>query len=72
MVGVRILLLHLVTFCVGWQVVGLRSSVKDRDWLLCVHTHSEGTVSQIFYLGPSFYIMAKIRKHLIHFVIIIF
>ena len=29
--------------------------------MLVVESHSEGTVSQIFYLGPSFYFM-KSRK----------
>ena len=32
-----------------------------------LHTHSEGTVSQIFYLGPSFYFMTKIGKHCVNF-----
>ena len=39
--------------------------------LLSLHIHLEGTVSQIFNLGPSFYFMAEIGKH-IHFVKIIF
>ena len=40
--------------------------------LLSLHSHLEGTVSQIFNLGPSFYFMAKIGKHYLHFEIIIF
>ena len=27
-----------------------------------LHTHLEGTVSQFFYLGPSFYFMTKKRE----------
>ena len=34
--------------------------------MLSLHTYLEGTVSQIFYLGPSFYFMTKIGKHLIN------
>ena len=30
--------------------------------LLSLHTHSEGTVSQFFYLGLSFYFMSKNGK----------
>ena len=37
-----------------------------------LHTHSEGTVSQIFYLGLSFYFMSKNGKHFLKFVSIIF
>ena len=40
--------------------------------LLSLHTHLEGTVSQIFDLSPSFYFMAKIGKHFINFVIVFF
>ena len=36
--------------------------------LLSLHTLLEGTVSQIFYFGPSFYFMTKIGKHFINFV----
>ena len=39
--------------------------------LPCLHTHLEGTVSQIFYLGPGFYFMTKNGKHFINFVKII-
>ena len=35
--------------------------------LLSLHIHLEGTVPQIFNLGPSFYFMAKLGKHK-HFV----
>ena len=38
--------------------------------LISLHIHLEGTVSQIFYLGPSFYFIAKNGKHFINFVII--
>ena len=40
--------------------------------LLSLHTHLEGTLSQIFDLGPCFYFMTKNGKHFINFVIIIF
>ena len=40
--------------------------------LLSLHTHLEGTMSQISHLGPSFYFMVKIGKHFINFVNIIF
>ena len=35
-------------------------------------TYMEGTVSQIFYLGLSFYFMPKIGKHLKKVMVIIF
>ena len=31
-----------------------------------LHTHFEGTVSQMSYQGPGFYFLAKIGKHLIN------
>ena len=31
--------------------------------LISLHTHLEGTMSQLFYLGPSLYCMAKNGKH---------
>ena len=37
-----------------------------------LHIYLEGTVSQIFNLGPSFYFMTKIGKHSIIFLKIIF
>ena len=40
--------------------------------LPCLHTHLEGTVLQIFYLGPGFYFMTKNGKHLRKIVKIIF
>ena len=40
--------------------------------MLSLHTHLEGTVSQIFYLGPSFYFMTKNGKHFINVVKFIF
>ena len=49
-----------------------RAYTAFRFCLLSVHTHLEGTVSQISYLGPSFYFMKKIGKHFMKFVIIIF
>ena len=32
-----------------------------------LQTHIEGTMSQIFHLGPSFYFMTKIGKHFTNF-----
>ena len=49
-----------------------RAYTAFKLYLLSVHTHLEGTVSQIFYLGPSFLFMTKIEEHFINFVIIIF
>ena len=49
-----------------------RSYTGFKFCLISLHTHLEGTVSQTFYLGPSFYFMAKNGKHFINFVIIIF
>ena len=40
--------------------------------LLSLHIHLEGTVSQIFYLGLSFYFMSKNGKPFLKFVSIIF
>ena len=40
--------------------------------VLSLHIHSEGTVSQIFNLGLSFYLMSKNGKHFLNFVRIIF
>ena len=40
--------------------------------LLSLHIHSEGTVSQIFNLGLSFYFMPKNGKHFLNFLSIIF
>ena len=40
--------------------------------LLSTHIRSEGTVSQIFYLGLSFYFMSKNGKHFLKFVGVIF
>ena len=34
--------------------------------LLSFDTHLEGTMSRIFYLGPSFYFMTKFGKHFIN------
>ena len=40
--------------------------------LLSLNIHSEGTVSQIFNLGLSFYFMLKNGKHFLTFLSIIF
>ena len=40
--------------------------------LLSLQVHSEGTVSQIFTLGLSFYCMSKNGKHFLTFLSIIF
>ena len=40
--------------------------------LLSPHIRSEGTMSQIFHLGLSFYFMSKNEKHFLKFVSIIF
>ena len=45
-------------------------TIGYRGFKFCLHvlqTHLEGTVSQIFYLGPSFYFMTKIGKHFADF-----
>ena len=50
-------------------------TIAYKDFKFCVlslHIHSEGTVSQIFNLGLSFYFMSKNRKHFLNFVRIIF
>ena len=49
--------------------------IAYKNFKLCVlslHIHSEGTVSQIFNLGLSFYFMSKNGKHFLNFVRIIF
>ena len=46
-----------------------------KDFKFCLfrpHIHSEGTVSQIFNLGLSFYFMSKNGKHFLKTLIIIF
>ena len=40
--------------------------------LVILHIDSEGTVSQIFYLGLSFYFMSKNGKHFLKILSIIF
>ena len=50
-------------------------AIAYKDFKFCVlslHIHSEGTVSQIFNLGLSFYFMSKNGKHFLNFVRIIF
>ena len=49
--------------------------IAYKDFKFCVlslHIHSEGTVSQTFNLGLSFYFMSKNGKHFLKFVSIIF
>ena len=46
---------------------------KDFNFfVLKLHIHSEGTLSQIFNLGLSFYFMSKNGKHFLNFVRIFF
>ena len=50
-------------------------TIAYKDLKFCVlsfHIHSDGTVSQIFDLGLSFYFMSKNGKHFLKFVSIIF
>ena len=50
-------------------------TIAYKDFKFCVlslHIHPEGTVSQIFNLGLSFYFMSKNGKPFINFVRIIF
>ena len=50
-------------------------TIAYKDFKFCVlslHIHSEGTVSQIFNLGLSFYFMSKNGEHFLNFVRIIF
>ena len=50
-------------------------TIPYNDFKLCLlspHTHSEGTVSQNFHLGHSFYFMSKNGKHFLKFLSIIF
>ena len=50
-------------------------TIAYKDFKFCVlslHIHSEGTLSQIFNLGLSFYFMSKNGKHFLNFVRIIF
>ena len=54
---------------VNFSITKVHTDFKFR--LLSLHTHLEGTVSQIFCLCLSFYFMAKIGKHFINFVNII-
>ena len=55
---------------VNFSITKAHTDFKFR--LHSFHTHLEETVSHIFYLGLSFYFMAKIGKHFINFVNIIF
>ena len=45
---------------------------KFKFGFLILHTHSEGTVSQLFLLGLSFYFMLKVGKFFGKFLSIIF
>ena len=50
-------------------------TIAYKDFKFCVlslHTHSEGTVSQIFDIGFSFYFMSKNGKHFVKLLSIIF
>ena len=50
-------------------------TIAYKDFKFCLvslHIHSEGTVSQIFNLGLSFYFMSKNGKHVLTFLTIIF
>ena len=56
-------------------IVHFSITIAYKDFKFCVlslHIHSEGTVSQIFNLGLSFYFMSKNGKHFLNFVRIIF
>ena len=51
----------------------ITTAYKDfRFCLLSLHIHLEGTVSQIFNLGLSFYFMSINGKHFLKFLSIIF
>ena len=55
--------------------VNFSITIVYTDFKFCVpilHTHSEGTVSQIVYLGLGFIFMSKNGKHFVKFVNIIF
>ena len=49
-----------------------RTYTGFKSCLISLHTHLEGMVSQICYLGPSFYFMGKNGEHFMNVVIIIF
>ena len=45
-------------------------TIPPADFKFCLiglHTHSEGTMSQIFYLGHTFYFMTKTGTHYVNF-----
>ena len=51
----------------------ITTAYKDFKFcLVSLHIHSEGTVSQIFNLGLSFYFMSKNGKHFLKLFSIIF
>ena len=55
--------------------VNFSLTIAYRDFKSCLcslHTHLEGTVSQIFDIGLGFYCMSKNGKHFVKFVNIIF
>ena len=55
--------------------VHFSKSIAYKDFKFCLlspHIHSEGTVSQIFNLGLSFYFMSKYGKHFLKLLSIIF
>ena len=49
------LIFHVIFFNKDISVTTLDISMKFS--MTALHIHSEGSVSQIFYLGPSFYFM---------------
>ena len=55
---------------VYFSITKAYTDIKFR--LPSLHIHLEGTLSQIFNLGPSFHFVTKIGKHSINFVKIIF
>ena len=49
------LIIHVIFFNKDISVTTLDITMKFS--MTALHIHSEGSVSQIFYLGPSFYFM---------------
>ena len=48
---------NFLTFFFNWNISVINGANFIKFVTLVVGCHSEGTVSQIFYLGPSFYFM---------------
>ena len=62
-------------FCNYFFNLNISKTMAYTEFKLCVlilHTHPEGTVSQILYLGLSFHFMSKIGKLFAKFLKIIF